>query len=58
MGNWDNLYHEIKAELKLTKAQDKFDKLLLKLNTSEEFKYHPAREKWRVALSMIRNNEY
>ena len=57
MGNWDNLYHEILEEVTQLRMKHKFKYLLQKLSIQDKFKHQSRRDRWCVALQMIRNNE-
>ncbi len=57
MGNWDNLYHEILKEVTQLEKKQKFNFLIQKLSSQDKFKYKSVRDRWCVALQMIRNDE-
>lgn len=57
MGNWDNLYHEILEEITQLGMKQKFKCLLQKLSIQDKFKHQSVRDRWCVALQIIRNNE-
>jgi hypothetical protein len=57
MGNWDNLYHEILKEVTQLEKKQKFNSLIQKLSIQDKFKYKSVRDRWYVALQMIRNDE-
>jgi hypothetical protein len=57
MGNWDNLYHEILKEVTQLEKKQKFNFLIQKLSIQDKFKYKSVRDRWCVALQMIRNDE-
>ena len=58
MGNCDNLYTEIYEDITSMGHHQKFNKLVNKLSNDDKYKHHPVRERWNVALQMIKNDEY
>lgn len=57
MGNWDNLYYEIHEEITQLGMKQRFRSLLLELSIQDKFKHQSARDRWCVALQIIRNDE-
>ena len=58
MGNWDNLFYEIHDEVNTLGLRTQFNSLVNRLSFEDRYKHQPVRERWSVALQMIRNNEY
>ena len=58
MGNWDNLYYEIHEEITRLGVKKNFNQLVQQLSAADEYKHQSARDRWSLALKMIRNNEY
>ncbi|MBT8327451.1 MAG: hypothetical protein KJP21_06990 [Bacteroidia bacterium] len=58
MGNWDDFYYEIHEEVTSLGLHHQFNNLVNKLNDQEIYQHQSIRDKWSVALNMIKNNEY
>ena len=58
MGNWDSFYYEVYNELQEKGMKQQFNELLNKLTHTPQYRHRSARDRWNVALQMLRNNEY
>jgi|TARA_B100001564_G_C20458679_1_gene586933 hypothetical protein len=54
MGSWEDVFYEVTAEVESLGLRKEFDQKLKDLRADEKYKYTEVRDRWQVALTLIK----
>ena len=54
MGSWEDIFYEVSAEVAELGLKKEFDQKLKDLRNDDKYKYHEVRDRWQIALSLIK----
>lgn len=54
MGSWEDVFYEVTAEVEELGLRKEFDQKLRELRNDDNYKYTEVRDRWQIALSIIK----